>query len=179
MEQNIFNNTHSCIPFRRYKFRFNPTEKKKKWFLCSSYFYTDALYTRWMILAGAYFNSSLVFESVFSWSGAFVLSIFYLFSFNVVETEILIAKWSAWRGGRRSFTLASSPEYDLCALAHYFITPPVSLSTHRLFSPTLQTPMALLRNCDFETTFFTFFTSSHFTWLCICLTRMNLSFWFL
>ena len=28
MEQNIFNNTHSCIRFRRYKFRFKPTEEK-------------------------------------------------------------------------------------------------------------------------------------------------------
>ena len=27
-KKNIFNNTHSCIPFRRYKFRFKPTEEK-------------------------------------------------------------------------------------------------------------------------------------------------------
>jgi len=59
----------------------------------------------------------------------------------VVETEILIAKWSAWRGGRRTFTLALSPESDLCALTHCFSTPTVSLSTHRLFSPSLQMPM--------------------------------------
>lgn len=29
MEQNLFNNTHSCIRFRRYKFRFKPAEEKK------------------------------------------------------------------------------------------------------------------------------------------------------
>jgi hypothetical protein len=33
MEQNIFNNTHSCVPFRRYKFRFKPTSEKSVIFM--------------------------------------------------------------------------------------------------------------------------------------------------